>query len=305
MTTLEQVMDLKSKGVPDQEIIRKLQEQGISPGEITDSLSKAQIKSAVSDMGNGGGFSEGMEPSILGSEDEPYRLPTEGNISDIDLTPPIPGGFQGQQLPAHVTREVSDEQDTYYPQENYSPQDTYTPQETYSPQQQPQYPQYSQLQTPSQENYEYTQYAPGGGDTDTMIEVAEQVFSEKNKPIQKKVDEMNEFRSLAQTKLDNISERMRRIENIIDKLQASILEKIGSYGHGFETIRKEMNMMQESFGKIVNKVADSSETKHHTHHNQHQSTQHHEQKHHQQTPSHHVTVHKSKKTTRKSHSSKK
>jgi len=276
MSVLDQVMDLRSRGIADREIFRRLQEEGISPGEINDAFSKAQIKSAVSYSG----MEAGMQPSILGSEEEPERLPLEGleggTLSDEDLTPPVPGGFQGQMMPRHVTQEVSN---------GYNQDQAYTPEETYSPQ-----PQYSQF-PPPQEGYEYVP-SVGSDSTDTMIEVAEQVFSEKNKPIQKKIEEVNEFKVLSQTKIENISDRLRRIENIIDRLQASILEKIGSYGQGLETVRKEMGMMQESFGKVVNQVADAGEARHHAAHHQIET--------HPQHSEHHITVHKSRKTTRKS-----
>jgi len=277
MSVLDQVMDLKSQGIRDSEISSRLQEEGISPGEINDALGRAQIKSAVSDTGTG---TEGMQPSILGNEDgqELERLPLEGleggTLSDEDLTPPRPGMYPMQPMPRYMTKEISQEEES----------EAYQPQEVYSPQ--------PQLQAP-QEGYEYAQYdqSAGVGDTDTMIEVAEQVFVEKNKPLQKKIDEMTEFRVLAQTKIENISDRLRRIETIIDKLQASILEKVGSYGSGLETVRKEMSMMQDSFGKIVNKVANATEAKHHT---QHTSKAH---------PGH-QTVHKSTKITRRRHSKK-
>ena len=44
---------------------------------------------------------------------------------------------------------------------------------------------------------------------------------------------------------------MKRIESIIDKLQSSILEKVGSYGSNLDSIKKEMSMMQDSFGRIA------------------------------------------------------
>ncbi len=282
MSVLDQVMDLKNQGVSDQEVSRRLQEQGISPADITDALSRAQIKSAVSDLGTG---TEGMEPSILGAEEEPERLPLEGleggTLSDEDLTPPKPSGFSMQmQMPMKVTKEVSGGVEMYAPQEVYSPQ--------------PQYPQLPNQ--PQQEGYEYAQYAPSisAGDTDTIIEVAEQVFFEKNKPLQKKLDEFNEFRALAQTKVDNMSDRLRRMESIIDRLQASILEKIGSYGQGLETVRKEMGMMQDSFGKMINQIADSAEARHH-----HARHEHHVQ--HEQPAENHVTVHRSVKRTTRRH----
>ena len=225
MSVLDQVMNLKTQGLSDSEISRRLQESGVSPGDIMDALSRAQIKSAVSDMGTG---TDAMEPSILGSEEEPERLPLEGleggMPSDEELKPPQPSGYPMQiGMPMRLTKEVSGaETETYAPEEVYSPQ--------------PQYLLPNQPQPGNYESAQYAQYSPSmAGDTDTIIEVAEQVFFEKNKPIQKKVDEFNEFRALVQTKVDNISDRLRRMEMIIDKLQASVLERIGSYGQGLET----------------------------------------------------------------------
>ena len=281
MGVLDQVMNLRSRGASDQEVIRVLQEQGISPAEINDAFSKAQIKSAVSSM-----ETEGMEHSILSPGEEPERLPLEGleggTLSDIDLTPPVPGMYM--PMPRSVTQEIGENGEMYEPQET----GTYY--------QQQQYPQYQEYVP--QEGYQYST-TTGILDTDTMIEVSEQVFMEKNKPLQKKIDEMNEFRALAQTRLDHISDRLKKIEAIIDNLQASILEKVGGYGHGLETVRKEMDMMQNSFGKMVNQVAEKSEEKHYQHH----ITPHHSHASHLQEPEHHthhhITIHKSKKTTRR------
>jgi len=254
MGALDQVTNLKNQGFSNQEIINNLQEQGISPKEITDALNQAKIKSAVS--GNGKRMAS-MQPSILrageGDESEPNMLPTEGGISDEDLVPPTPGG------PLHPTREI-DGQDMYEPQpsleQQYSPSpyqatQEYAPEESY----------------PAPE-YQY-QYAPqdivaGISDTDTMIEIAEQVFSEKVKQIQKKIDELNEFKTISQIKLDNASEKLKRIEAIIDDLQTSILEKVGSYGEGLESVKREMNMIEDSFSKVVGKLSDKEEKHHYT-----------------------------------------
>src|SRR3972149_11533072 len=120
MSVLDQVMDLRNQGIPSQEIFRRLQEQGISPLEINEAFSRAQIKSAVANMGSG---TDGMEPSILGPEEEPERLPLEGleggTLNDEDLTPPRPGGVQ-MQMPMHVTREMSGQEEIYAPQPHYT-----------------------------------------------------------------------------------------------------------------------------------------------------------------------------------------
>lgn len=257
MGVLEQVNELKEKGTPENEIISKLGEQGISPGEITEALNQAKIKSAVSSERKN--VKSKMEPSIMGpegAEPPPKELPTEGR--EIDLTPPESQQYQGQLMPkGPVSKEISEE---YVPSpqgENYPEQGQYQ-EAQYSPEQyQDYYP---------QQEYEYGESAAGGiSDTDTLIEIAEQVFFEKIKPLQKQIDDLNEFKVLAQTKIESISDRLKRIELNIDRLQAEILEKVGSYGRGLEGVKREMGMVQESFGKIVNTLADKKEITHKHH----------------------------------------
>lgn len=259
MGVLEQVMELKRTGIPENEIIGKLREQGVSPNAITEAFNQAKIKSAVS---SGGGIKNEMEPSMMGpegAEPPPKELPTEGGFSDADLTPITPQKYPTSSLQkevAPVSRDVSNEEE-YVPQpqgESYPNQDQQQyPQDQYQPEQ---YipPEYSPQQ-------EYGYPTSGISDTDTIIEITEQVFSEKIKTIQKQVEDLTEFKVLAQTKINNISDRLKRIELNIDRLQAEILEKVGSYGRGLEGIKKEMGMMQQSFGKIVKTVVDKTKHK--------------------------------------------
>jgi len=206
MTVLEQITQMKNQGMPEEEIISGLREQGTSVKEIDDALNQAKIKSAISDTGN----TEAMQPSIM------QAPPPSPSQQDQGYTP------QTQEIP---------EQGTYSPQ----PGDPLS-QEFYS-----------------QDNYD--NYSPSEGSyTDSMIEIAEQVFSEKTKKIQKQIENLNEFKILAETKIDNVSKRLQRIETTIDKLQISILEKVGSYGRNLSSIKKEMSMMQDSFGKVVNQA---------------------------------------------------
>ncbi len=114
-----------------------------------------------------------------------------------------------------------------------------------------------------QEGYGQDYY---GGGTDTMIEIAEQVFIEKTRKMQEQLEDLNEFKTLAETKLTNATSRLKRIEESIDKLQMAILEKVGSYGRGLDNIKKEMAMMQESFSKTLPVLASRhshSATSHH------------------------------------------
>jgi hypothetical protein len=263
MGVLEQVMELKRTGIPENEIIGKLREQGVSPNAITEALNQAKIKSAVSS--SGGGIKNEMEPSMMGpegAEPPPKELPTEGGISDVELTPPPPQYqiAQPKKEFAAVSRDISDEEE-YVPQ----PQGEFYPNQDQQQYQQDQYQPEQYIPQGYAPQQEYGYPTSGISDTDTIIEITEQVFSEKIKTIQKQVEDLTEFKVLAQTKIDNISDRLKRIELNIDRLQAEILEKVGSYGRGLEGIKKEMGMMQQSFGKIVSTVVDKTKEKHKRH----------------------------------------
>ena len=216
MTALDQVTDMKSQGYSDQDISTSLQDQGISPKEINDALNQAQIKNAV-----------GEEPAQ--EEYSPEQAPQQEEFAPQTQEMPQEGY---EQAPAQ-------EQFAQQPQqEQYSEQ----PQEGAYPEQQ------------GQQYYEDQAGYPNQATTsDVTIEIAEQVFVEKIKELQKQVELNNEFRTLAQTKIDHNAERLKKIESTMDKLQIAILNKIGSYGDNLGSIKKEMSMMQDSFSKLANK----------------------------------------------------
>ena len=196
MGVLDQITQMKNQGIPDEEIVIKLQEQRVSPKEINNAMSQAKIKSAVSDI-------EDMQPSIM-------------------KTPQTPTS----NTEAYIPQTQESEQETYAPQPGHQ-QEEYYPQEGYD------------------------EYSSTGTDTDTIIEIAEQVFSEKMQKVQKQLEKLNEFQTLSQVKINSTAERLKRIETIIDNLQISILEKVGSYGKNLDNIKKEMSMMQDSFRKTL------------------------------------------------------
>ena len=278
MGVLDQIMELKNMGMGDEEIINNLKERGISLSVINDALNQARIKSAVSAEGE---IPNDMEPSIMRPE-KAESLPTEGIISDEDLVPPPPSKIQAKNRFVPMTQNVQDE-DAYIPRPQETYQEPQYEQQAYQPypyqdHQENQMPQYQAYQTTDygQQGYEYPIQNPGiTTDTDTIIEIAEQVFSEKVKFLQKQIEDLNEFKILSQTKIENISERLKRIESNIDNLQAEILEKVGSYGRGLDGVKKEIEMMQDSFGKMVGALESEAE---HPHPHKHTTTHHHKLK---------------------------
>ncbi len=197
MGALDQIKQMKEEGFSEEEILTRLQEQGLSPNSITDAFSQAKIKEVVEGENN---FQENdfpEEPSQFSAPEEPFVQPPQ----------------------YYPSQEEAPQQETeYYPQEGYG--------------------------------------APQAGfGTDTIIEIAEQVFEEKIKKLSQQISAFKEFSAIAETKFSNFENRLKRIESVIENLQIKILEKVGSYGEGLESIKKEMNMMQDSFTKTLPMLA--------------------------------------------------
>lgn len=229
MGVLNQIEQMQNQGLPEEEIARRLRQGGISPKEIIDGFNQLEIKNNVSknsDMvnsapqydDNSGG--DEMQASVMGTEQE--EVPSKNYYQP-------------------KSQEISER-----PVKNY-----YTP----SPQEE----QVQQSEEQAQGYYQEQSYGNSSGEgynTDTIIEIAEQIFAERSQEIQRQIKNLTEFSALAQMKISETSERLKRIEMIIDRLQLSVLEKVGTYGQNLESVRKEMSMMQDSFSKALNPIMD-------------------------------------------------
>lgn len=229
MTTTEKVVQLKSQGFSENEIIKRLQGEGTSPREISDALNQSKIKEAVNGINENG---ENMEPSMMGTQISGY------NDDTYQAKVPKP-----QSSEEYVPQQANYSQDQNYAEQNYS--------QNYATQSYPQ--QYAPEET-------YQGYVQGSENSaDTMIEISEQVFSEKIKKFQKQLLEIVEFKAIYQAKLDGIEERLRRIEKMFDQLQISIIEKVGSYGKNLDNLKNEVEMVEDSFSKLTNKSPQNLE----------------------------------------------
>ena len=208
MGALEQIIQLRNQGTPDEDIIKTLQNNGFSPKEINDSFNQVQIKNAVSDE----------------APQNPENIPPSPEIGQQPL--------QSDEIYAPNPQTIPEEQEVYYPQPPLQGQEDY--------------------------------YSPGEFDTSTVIEISEQVFSEKIQTLQKKIEDVAEFKVLAESKIGNLLERIKNVEKIIDTLQISILKKVGSYGGNLENIKNEMSMMQDSFRKMVSHTSKRHTEEHHS-----------------------------------------
>ena len=247
MGTLDIVLSMKSQGNDDEEIIQNLAEKGISPKEIDDALNQAQVKNAVSDIQGDYEEQYPQHPSFIGKSQAKgsYKPSLQESESENDSLTQEEQNYQTAQSYA-----------------SYAPQPMETQQYSTPQQEQVQnYDQYAPTEYPSG-NYDSSQYGydpnlnSGSYDSNGMMDIAEQIVEDKLLLLKDRISEMNEFKQVMEAQVENMEERLRKIELIIDNLQISILERVGSYGQNLNSIRKEMEMMQDSFSKVIDPLTD-------------------------------------------------
>lgn len=196
--------------------IKKMRAQGLSQQEIANYLQQSGLSQIEID-------NLISQVQIKEAVTAPSLAPPTPSIQEID----IPQSQQEEILPSQPMPQ--EYQQTIQPsQETYS-QETY-PQQSYD--QQYQYPQLS---------------------TDTITEIAEQVVSEKLAKMHDMLEKTIDFKTTAESKLSHLSERLQRIEKIIDTLQLSILQKVGEYTTDVSDLKKELVETQKSFKAISSK----------------------------------------------------
>jgi len=220
MDILKQIIEMQGQEFSDEEIYKRLKNEGVSPKEIYDAINQAKIKKAVSqDNGN-----EMASPL------------NEGQIKGGDFIPPnapSPNQQQAQDFPEQNPEDYISQTEEQNYQNNY-----YTP----SP------------QSYSDQNY----YVPQGStDTATVSEIAEQIVSEKISELKKETGDISAFQTRIQEEVYDIDERLKRIENSIDKLQQAVIGKIGEFGDSAAMIHKDIDNLHGTVSKLMNPLIDN------------------------------------------------
>lgn len=224
MSIIEEIKQMQQQGFSDAQISDQLKQQGMSPREVNESIEQSRIKSAVYNNSDASGT---MEPSIM-------QPPTSMQQEQI-----MPQAMQTR------TRQATQDINEPYLQEAM-------PNEMQASAGTEQYPAYQEFQQYPEYAYQQQAY-----DSASITEITEQIVEEKTEKIQKQIQELNAFKTEIQGKAINIEERLRRIELIIDRLQISILNKIGEYGQNISDLKQEMQTTQESFSKILSPLSEN------------------------------------------------
>lgn len=188
-----------------------------------------------------------MKNQGMGDSDIAEYLRKQGitprDISDALSQSEIKSAVEGE----YEARENPEEEYTPSPQYENQPQEV---QENY-------YPQEQTYQEYSPQGYENYGAAPAYSQTDSMMDVAGQVFEEKTKKMQKQVETFEQFKNLAMIQLQNISDRLKRMESTFDALQVAVVERVGSYGKDISSLKKEVTMVEDSFSKLAREKTEA------------------------------------------------
>jgi hypothetical protein len=110
---------------------------------------------------------------------------------------------------------------------------------------------YSQQAYPYSDQYtQQYEYAPTLS-TDTITEISEQVVSEKLSQLKDDLEKILDLKTVLDSKIDFIDQRLKRIESIIDKLQLSVLQRVGEYVENVQNLKNEIIETQKSFKSLL------------------------------------------------------
>jgi len=277
MAVLEKIKQMQSQNLNDSQIYQNLSEQGFNPKDISDGLAQARIRNAVMSQAPAedryADISQIQQP--IGMRQYP------GSSQPSAIPNPYPQMQDASQLQDYRGYESSPDPNApdYNPefsvpqqmQQNYSPTQNYDYNQQAPQMSQEEYQSYNQMpqnyQTPDAYGQDvngyptmdqgYDQgYYQEGITLETVNDVAEQVFIEKTKKIRNDLDALNEFKMIMQNQISRMEKDLSRMQTIMDNLQMSVIQKIGSYEQGISSMKSEMEMMQDSFGKVVNQTVN-------------------------------------------------
>ena len=215
MGTLDDIRQMQGEGKGDGEITQALKQRGVPDAEILDGLERAKIKDAVSSSAG-----EPLGPQG-GAASEQSEFSTQEVVGGAGFGEGGYGSVQeyGNMQPSMMSTEQAPLQ------QNYSQQDYGN------------YPAYQSYQ----ENTS----------SDVIEEISEQVVTEKLTNLRDKIEKILDFRATADARISSLNERLLRIEKILDRLQLSILQRMGEYVTDVKDIKNELEETQKSFKTLL------------------------------------------------------
>jgi len=143
------------------------------------------------------------------------------------VQPPVPTPTKKKKMPFSMTAPAQAAQEYQYPQQAFE----------YGSAQQP-------MQGPS-------------ADIETIEEISEEIVNEKMTELRDELENIKDFKQSVQSKIEDMDDRLKRIELNIDRLQASMIGKVQEYGQNIKDLGSEMRAVEGAFSNVLNPLIDN------------------------------------------------
>jgi len=209
--------------------INKMQQQGMSEADITKSLEN-----------------EGISPKDINDALNQAKVKQAVSQEQVNQTPPA----QTNQIPQEMEQSIMQPQP---PAPEQPPQEQLPPEQEQPPQEE----KYYYPETP--QAYPEQAYYPQQPslNQETVTEIAEQVVLEKFQEFKQKTGDIISFKNQITEKVEDIDNRLKRIEQTIEKLQQAVIGKIGEFGETTSYIHKDLDNLHNTMSKLMNPLIDN------------------------------------------------
>lgn len=121
-----------------------------------------------------------------------------------------------------------------------------------------QYSGQQQYQDPNQQQqYYYPDQGQSQMSIETITEIVDRIISEKLKDLNQRVKPVIDFKNKAEEDINELKERIKRIETTIDNLQRSVIGKVGEFGQSTALIHKDLENLHGTVSKLMNPLIDN------------------------------------------------
>lgn len=223
----DKVLQMRSQGVGNNQIIQILQREGYDLTAIFNAMNQADIKGGVDAAG----------------------------MTNPDIYPgaePANGGQTMPQQPLPPLQYPEQEQYAQSPPEGAMAQQDYVEQ----PVQYPQMPQYPQQQQYPQEMPE--QYASSlSFETQRIEELAEAIIDEKWNEIVRSINKVIDWKERIEARVNKIEQQLEDLNKSMDTLHKGVLGKITDYDQNLTNVGAEIKAMEKVFQKVLPSLTES------------------------------------------------
>ncbi len=244
-TPTDKVLQMRSQGVSNNQIIQILQREGYDLTAVFNAMNQADIKGGVDAAG------------ITNSDSVSDAVPIEGGQTMPQQSLP-PLQYPGQQQ--YAQQPMIQDTGMQYPQDMQQQQAPMEQPMQQMPQMQsmPQMQQYpspmdtSQYSPPEQQQ----QYGPSF-ESQRIEELAEAIIDEKWNEIVRSINKIIDWKERVEARVTKIEQQLEDISKGMDTLHKGVLGKITDYDQNLTNVGAEIKAMEKVFQKVLPSLTES------------------------------------------------